>query len=43
MVDTYGELNSDTSNAILVCHAFSGNHHAAGKHKLMQLKDGGIK
>ena len=32
MVDTYGELNSNTSNAILVCHAFSGNHHAAGKH-----------
>ena len=33
MVDTYGELNSDASNAILVCHAFSGNHHAAGKHE----------
>ena len=31
MVDTYGELNSDKSNAILVCHAFSGSHHAAGK------------
>ena len=30
MVDTYGSLNKDRSNAILVCHAFSGSHHAAG-------------
>ena len=30
MVETYGELNEDKSNGILVCHAFSGNHHAAG-------------
>jgi len=30
MTETYGELNSDKSNAVLVCHAFSGNHHAAG-------------
>ena len=29
MTETYGELNSDKSNAVLVCHAFSGNHHAA--------------
>ena len=34
MTETYGELNSDKSNAVLVCHAFSGNHHAAG------IKDG---
>ena len=25
MVETYGELNKDKDNAILVCHAFSGN------------------
>lgn len=30
--ETYGELNADRSNAVLVCHALSGHHHAAGYH-----------
>jgi homoserine O-acetyltransferase len=28
--ETYGVLNADKSNAVLVCHALSGSHHVAG-------------
>jgi len=28
--ETYGALNADKSNAVLVCHALSGHHHVAG-------------
>jgi len=32
MYETYGKLNADKSNAVLICHALSGHHHVAGKH-----------
>jgi homoserine O-acetyltransferase len=28
--ETYGTLNADASNAILVCHALNASHHVAG-------------
>lgn len=38
--ETYGRLNAERSNAILVCHALSGHHHAAGYHSLEEAKPG---
>ena len=38
--ETYGELNANRSNAILVCHALSGDHHAAGLHSSKDKKAG---
>lgn len=38
--ETYGELNADHSNAVLVCHALSGHHHAAGYHSEDDSKPG---
>ncbi|MCU6434861.1 homoserine O-acetyltransferase [Undibacterium sp. Jales W-56] len=30
MVETYGTLNADKSNAVLICHALNASHHVAG-------------
>jgi homoserine O-acetyltransferase/O-succinyltransferase len=30
--ETYGKLNADGSNAVLVCHALNASHHVAGMH-----------
>ena len=38
--ETYGKLNKDKTNAILICHALSGDHHAAGFHEEDDKKPG---
>ena len=40
IIETYGTLNSDKSNAVLICHALSGSHHAAGFHSDEDKKAG---
>ncbi len=38
--ETYGTLNAERSNAVLICHALSGHHHAAGYHSTEDRKPG---
>src|SRR4051812_95771 len=30
MIETYGTLNADRTNAVLICHALNASHHVAG-------------
>ncbi len=38
--ETYGQLNADASNAVLICHALSGDQHVAGYHSMEDKKPG---
>lgn len=38
--ESYGTLNADKSNAILICHFFSGDSHAAGKYAAADVAPG---
>ncbi|MGH8595636.1 MAG: homoserine O-succinyltransferase MetX, partial [Gammaproteobacteria bacterium] len=38
--ETYGRLNTACDNAVLICHALSGDHHAAGLHAAAEIKAG---
>ena len=38
--ETYGELNADRSNAVLICHALNASHHVAGTYEGQNKSEG---
>lgn len=38
--ETYGELNADKSNAVLICHALNASHHVAGIYPGQERSEG---
>ncbi|URI10441.1 homoserine O-acetyltransferase [Aquincola tertiaricarbonis] len=38
--ETYGSLNADRSNAVLVCHALNASHHVAGTYEGQDRSEG---
>ena len=38
--ETYGTLNADKSNAVLVCHALNASHHVAGVYEGQPKSEG---
>ena len=38
--ETYGTLNADRSNAVLVCHALKASHHVAGVYQGQARSEG---
>ena len=38
--ETYGELNAERSNAVLICHALNASHHVAGVYEGQERSEG---
>jgi homoserine O-acetyltransferase len=38
--ETYGTLNADKSNAVLICHALNASHHVAGSYEGQENTEG---
>jgi homoserine O-acetyltransferase/O-succinyltransferase len=38
--ETYGTLNADKSNAVLICHALNASHHVAGTYEGQEKSEG---